>query len=223
MANPIGVNFLPSEENSAMGLQRSGKENAVGQAVKILSLNLQRPRVYGAKSPSPLLGGQGASGFPFGAIPGAGPLRPSAPPLGPKSPFSQPQGPSMPSPVAAAFLAMLQTIGQSGTGERDLRGPKVVFNNEGQYGEAGPLPVGAQVGGVTKVGESNEPFAGAQSPLGSYGSSEAMYPGEGVTKVGESTTPYNGATSPIGSYQSAPPSLPPAIAELLRRKFGFGR
>ncbi len=51
MMNPIGVSFLPSDENAAQGLQRGKVEGDLGQAFKILSLRL--PRVQGAPGITP--------------------------------------------------------------------------------------------------------------------------------------------------------------------------
>ncbi len=51
MMNPIGINFLPSDENAAQGVQRGKVEGDLGQAFKILSLRL--PRVQGAPGITP--------------------------------------------------------------------------------------------------------------------------------------------------------------------------
>src|SRR4051812_15981811 len=59
---PIGITFLPSEQNQAEGLRRGGLEGDLGQAFKILSLRL--PRILGARAPasSELLNASGAVG-----------------------------------------------------------------------------------------------------------------------------------------------------------------
>lgn len=72
MANsPIGITFLPSEENAAQGPKRGNLEGDLGQAFKILSLRL--PRVQGAKAIAPpeLLNAPGASGLAAPGAPGA--------------------------------------------------------------------------------------------------------------------------------------------------------
>lgn len=52
MANgPIGINFLPSQENQDQGMQRGAMEGDLGEALKILSLRV--PRVLGARSITP--------------------------------------------------------------------------------------------------------------------------------------------------------------------------
>lgn len=62
-SNPIGITFLPSEENQSLGPKRGGLESDLGQAFKILSLRL--PRVQGARAIAPpnLLNGPGSSGM----------------------------------------------------------------------------------------------------------------------------------------------------------------
>jgi hypothetical protein len=64
MANPIGITFLPSDENQALGPKRGQLEGDLGQAFKILSLRL--PRVQGARAIAPpnLLASQGSAGVP---------------------------------------------------------------------------------------------------------------------------------------------------------------
>lgn len=67
MANPIGISFIPTEDNQAQGAQRGALEGAggnLGQAFKVLSLEL--PRVLGAQSLAPkrLLTSPGSSGIP---------------------------------------------------------------------------------------------------------------------------------------------------------------
>jgi hypothetical protein len=72
MANsPIGINFMPSEENQQMGPKRGNLEGDLGQAFKILSLRL--PRVLGARSLSPHVaqGPGAAAGMPGGFNPQA--------------------------------------------------------------------------------------------------------------------------------------------------------
>lgn len=69
--NPIGITFLPSDENQALGPQRGQMEGDLGQAFKILSLRL--PRIQGAHAIAPpdLLNAPGASGQPGGMNPQA--------------------------------------------------------------------------------------------------------------------------------------------------------
>ena len=51
MNGPIGINFLPSQENQDQGSQRGAMEGDLGEALKILSLRV--PRVLGARSITP--------------------------------------------------------------------------------------------------------------------------------------------------------------------------
>lgn len=71
--SPIGVTFLPNEDNAAMGPKRGALEGDLAQAYKILALNLRKPRVYGAHAISSpdLLNSQGANGQPGGFNPHA--------------------------------------------------------------------------------------------------------------------------------------------------------
>jgi hypothetical protein len=68
MPNPIGISFMPSEENQALGPKRGALEGQGGSdladAFKVLSLRL--PEVLGARSLAPkrLLTGAGSSGLP---------------------------------------------------------------------------------------------------------------------------------------------------------------
>jgi len=64
--SPIGVSFLPSAENQELGVQRGRTEGDLGEALKILALQL--PRVQGARAIAPrrLLTGEGAQGFSGG-------------------------------------------------------------------------------------------------------------------------------------------------------------
>lgn len=61
--NPIGVTFIPTAEQQALGPKRGGIETDLGEAFKILSLRL--PRVLGAKAPvrPELLNAPGAAGL----------------------------------------------------------------------------------------------------------------------------------------------------------------
>lgn len=69
--NPIGISFLPSEENQALGPKRGQMEGDLGQAFKILSLRL--PRIQGAHAIAPpdLLNAPGAAGMGGGVNPQA--------------------------------------------------------------------------------------------------------------------------------------------------------
>lgn len=69
MADPIGISFLPSTQNQAVGPQQGQMEGDLASAFKILSLRL--PRVLGAQSiaPSSLLNGQGSGGMMGGFNP----------------------------------------------------------------------------------------------------------------------------------------------------------
>lgn len=74
MANPIGISFIPSQDNQNQGPQRSSLEGPGGdlaQAFKVLSLRL--PQVLGARSIASrrLLESPGASGVSAG---GANPM-----------------------------------------------------------------------------------------------------------------------------------------------------
>jgi hypothetical protein len=70
MNQPIGISFLPSQENADQGAQRGNMEGDLGQALKILSLRL--PRVLGARAitPGSNLGTPGQSGTSQGALSG---------------------------------------------------------------------------------------------------------------------------------------------------------
>lgn len=70
MNQPIGISFLPSQENAAQGMQRGAMEGDLGQALKILSLRL--PRVMGARAITPTsnLGAPGQSGDSQSAVQG---------------------------------------------------------------------------------------------------------------------------------------------------------
>jgi hypothetical protein len=73
--NPIGVTFIPSAQNAAMGPRQGAMEGPGGsdlaQAFKILSLHL--PRVLGAQSLAPkrLLTSSGSGALPSGFNPQA--------------------------------------------------------------------------------------------------------------------------------------------------------
>lgn len=70
-SSPIGITFLPSEENAQMGPKRGNLEGDLGEAFKILSLRL--PRVQGSRTISPhVQSGPGmAQGMPGGFNPQA--------------------------------------------------------------------------------------------------------------------------------------------------------
>lgn len=64
--SPIGVSFLPSEENQAEGQRRGALEGDLGQAFKILSLRMpKQPSIRGI-APQSLLQAPGASGMAGG-------------------------------------------------------------------------------------------------------------------------------------------------------------
>lgn len=72
--NQIGVTFMPSAENQADGPRQGGLQGDVGQALKILSLQL--PRVLGARAITPpglMNGGGGSMGMGGGMNPGFNP------------------------------------------------------------------------------------------------------------------------------------------------------
>lgn len=75
MATPsnseIGITFIPSDENQALGPKRGNLEGDLGQAFKILSLRL--PRVQGARAIAPptLLNSPGSAGVAGGGNPQA--------------------------------------------------------------------------------------------------------------------------------------------------------
>ena len=66
--NQIGVSFMPSAEQSAMGGRQGSLEGVPEQAFKILSLRL--PRVLGSRSlsPSSLMTGPGSAGVGGGGL-----------------------------------------------------------------------------------------------------------------------------------------------------------
>lgn len=69
--NPIGISFLPSQEQAAMGPHQGQMEGVPEQAFKILSMRL--PRVLGARAMSPeglmnAPGSAGMGGNPLAAV-----------------------------------------------------------------------------------------------------------------------------------------------------------
>ena len=58
----LGVSFAPTREQSEMGERQGGLEG-IPQAIRVLSLRL--PRFMGARSPSPLVSGQGPGMDPY--------------------------------------------------------------------------------------------------------------------------------------------------------------
>jgi hypothetical protein len=71
-SNPIGVTFIPSADNQAMGPQRGaleGPSGNLGQAFKILNLHLPRVLGQGAPAPEGLLRSRGAEGIAGGGDP----------------------------------------------------------------------------------------------------------------------------------------------------------
>lgn len=66
---PIGINFLPSEEQAMRGPQQGSREGDLGAAFKILSLNLPPdPSVHGI-APQELLQAPGSQRLPAGMNP----------------------------------------------------------------------------------------------------------------------------------------------------------
>lgn len=88
MPQPIGISFLPSDQNQAQGPRMGGTEGNLGQAMKILSLTLPRRPQPHAVAPASLLEGQGSAGA----------------------------GVTGPNPLAAIFQALLHA-GQSNAGQ----------------------------------------------------------------------------------------------------------
>ena len=72
MAGPLGITFLPSADQADQGLRQGGREGDLSQVFRLLSLNLRRPKVFGARaiSPDALLNAPGAAGLTGG--PGGG-------------------------------------------------------------------------------------------------------------------------------------------------------
>jgi hypothetical protein len=66
--NPIGINFIPSQDQAAMGPRQGQLEGVPEQAFKVLSLRL--PRVQGARAMSPY----GLMNSPGSAALGGNPL-----------------------------------------------------------------------------------------------------------------------------------------------------
>lgn len=63
MAQPIGVDFIPSEDNQEYGAQRGYMEGDLAQAFKILSLRLPREVGLQGIAPNRLLQSPGAQGL----------------------------------------------------------------------------------------------------------------------------------------------------------------
>lgn len=158
MANgPIGISFLPSQENQATGLKQGQMEGDLGEAFKILSLRL--PRVVGAKAPTPggNLSGMGASGL-SGLSSGA-------------------EGSGF-NPNAALFEALIKAMLQGGSQTLD--------NGAGQMFDSGTGLTPMNSSGATgasnilrpKIGfiTQGEPAPGSFSPGGVEASPESMAP-----------------------------------------------
>lgn len=66
---PIGINFLPSDEQAANGPRQGNMEGDLGAAYKILSLQLPRRPSIGGIAPQALLDAPGSQGLPSGMNP----------------------------------------------------------------------------------------------------------------------------------------------------------
>lgn len=126
MANgPIGISFLPSQENAEQGMQRGAMEGDLGEAFKILSLRM--PRVLGARAPTARenLTSPGAGGLSAVAGQMAGASRDG-------------QGGGF-NPNAALFEALIAAMMGGGSmgkqGSVDVGSPNFNF-----LGEGGPAP-----------------------------------------------------------------------------------
>jgi hypothetical protein len=71
MANtdPLGVTFLPSDDNLRRGLRRGNRESDLLEAFKILSLGMPRVPSTRAVAPPSLLNAPGVSAVPGGFNP----------------------------------------------------------------------------------------------------------------------------------------------------------
>lgn len=67
MAQPIGINFIPSDEQAMNGPKQGNLEGDLGQAFKILSLQLPRRPQIGGIAPQALLQSPGGSN-PLAAV-----------------------------------------------------------------------------------------------------------------------------------------------------------
>lgn len=132
-SNQIGVTFMPSAENQADGPRQGGLQGDVGQALKILSLQL--PRVMGARSitdPSLMRGGGANSGL---ASPGF-------------------------NPHAAVFEALLHALSQGGAGmfggggSQGVPAPNVIPG----VGQGEPPPGSFNPGGQTPIENTTGPI-----------------------------------------------------------------
>lgn len=150
MANgPIGISFLPSQENQAAGLKQGQMEGDLGEAFKILSLRL--PRVVGAKAPTPgaNLGGDGASGLSglSSGIDGGG--------------FN---------PNAAMFEALIKAMLQGGGGQTFDNGTGLTpMNTSGTTGGASSI-LRPKIGFIN----AGEPAPGSFNPGGVDAAPESM-------------------------------------------------
>jgi hypothetical protein len=130
--NPIGISFLPSDENQAMGPKRGQMEGDLGQAFKILSLRL--PSVTGAHAIAPpaLLNAPGAAGV-------GGGFNPQAAIFEALLRAMQGQGGGLSGPTSSTSIGLPTSPGA----------PKVIPGNEFSQqftggGEAPPSPVSIQ-------------------------------------------------------------------------------
>ena len=158
MANgPIGISFLPSQENQSTGLKQGQMEGDLGEAFKILSLRL--PRVVGARAPTPggNLSGAGASGL-SGLSSGA-------------------EGGGF-NPNAALFEALIKAMLQGGSQTIDTGAGQMFDSGTGLTPMNGSSATGASNILRPKIGfiTQGEPAPGSFSPGGVEASPESMAP-----------------------------------------------
>lgn len=191
--SPIGVTFLPSEEQSAMGPQNAGRESALGEALKILSLRLpRRPAFHGLAPQSILAGG------PRGSV-----NAPSMPGM------ASPQGGF--SPASAALEAILRAMGggqmdmgamgaMGGTasGGVDFRNPGIIPGSDDMRtkydGPESPMPAlplegarnptagGVPTGGMAQLRNSPTPMADVPDDGGASGYANWLQQGKGLRR-----------------------------------------
>ena len=162
MANgPIGISFLPSQENQSTGLKQGQMEGDLGEAFKILSLRL--PRVVGARAPTP-----------GGNLSGAGTSDLSGLSSGAEGSGFNPNAALFEALIKAMLQGGSQTLdngagqmfdsgtgltpmdGSSATGASNILRPKIGFITQGE-----PAPGSFSPGGVDYIDESQS--AGAMS------------------------------------------------------------
>lgn len=202
--NPIGVSFLPSEDNQAQGLQRGKMEGDLGQALKILTLQL--PTVRGARPITPYsnLGNAGAAGL-----------------QSPASGFN---------PNSAVFEAVIKAL--SGMGSPDpyapASGAPYAPSSPSPYQPSGSLPapniipgIDGGTGGQSRLDQAPDTVTADFAPteISNYTPQPGGYQGYNPDSpfYGNAGGGQSGQ-SPLGQSPITGSSAPLSHAELVRRR-----